>query len=74
MGEKYLIVVDKSHSPLVPLKNGPYCLPFPDISKYVKKLKKSAMINISVQDSKVDFPIFENIFDSSIKKFFSSKF
>ena len=38
MGEKYLI--DKSHSPLLPLKNGPYCLPFPDISKYVKKLKK----------------------------------
>ena len=56
MGEKYLIV-DKSHSPLLPLKNGPYCLPFPDISKYVKKLKKSAMINISVQDSKVDFSI-----------------
>ena len=73
MGEKYLIT-DKSHSPLLPLKNEPYCLPFPDISKYVKKLKKSAIINIFLQDSKVDFPIFENIFDSSIKKFFSSKF
>ena len=74
MGEKYLIV-DKSHSPLLPLKNGPYCLPFPDISKYVnKKLKKNAIISISVQDNKVDFPIFENIFDSSIKKFFYSKF
>ena len=42
MGEKYLIVlVDKSDSPLVPLKNGPYCLPFPDISKYLcQKIEK----------------------------------